>query len=519
MLTLSPQSLDWALEHALSKGDTDIFPLAFEFQAIKHDWETIRQYLSNQNVLQWTTRPLRRCLSPKRRYGFRIATQLDPLDFLVFSALILEIGPDVEANRLDHSYVTSCRFSPSKDGSLYSPEIGYSTFLDRSASVASSGRFSHVVLTDIADFFPRLYLHRVEGALSNSTNRENHSLSIMRLLSQWNQSQSYGIPVGPAPSRLIAEISISDIDKLLASRGITFVRFMDDYRLFANSQTEGYKHLAILADALFKNHGLTLQQEKTRIIETEEFLQKFSATVESQEVQNLSEKFSELVRSFGVNDPYGYIEYEHLDPIDQAFIDSLNLEDLLYEQLDNSEIDQRMVRFLLRRLGQLDYSQCVDVILQSIDKVFTVFPDVIQYFSRLRSLDTRTRHYIGKFLLSLLDHSSVSQLDFHRIWLLNLFSESTAWGNAGKLASLYSDSQDSFSKRELALALGASGQDYWFRTRKDEVFEFGGWLRRAFLAGARCLPNDERKHWYRFLEPRLDILEMSVVHWARSNAL
>ena len=178
MLKLSPESLDWALEHALSRGDTDILPQAFEFHAVKHDWESTRNYLLGQDILQWTARPLRRCLSPKRRYGFRIATQLDPLDFLILGALVYEIGSDVEADRLDDDYVVSCRFQPSKDGGLFDPNIGYGTFLDHAASIAKSEGFSHVVLTDIADFFPRLYLHRVEGALSNSTNKQNHSLSI-----------------------------------------------------------------------------------------------------------------------------------------------------------------------------------------------------------------------------------------------------------------------------------------------------------------------------------------------------
>ena len=92
MLKLSPDSLDWALQHALSKGDTDIFPRAFEFQAIDSNWDEVRDCLANQDILSWTSRPLRQCLSPKRRYGFRIATQLDPLDFLIFSALVYEIS-------------------------------------------------------------------------------------------------------------------------------------------------------------------------------------------------------------------------------------------------------------------------------------------------------------------------------------------------------------------------------------------------------------------------------------------
>ena len=517
MLKISPASLDWALQHALSKGDTDIFPRAFEFRAIHSNWDKVRDFLAEQDVLSWTSRPLRQCLSPKRRYGFRIATQLDPLDFLIFSALVFEIGEEIEARRLDDQTVVSYRFSPQEHGSLFDPAVGYSAFQVRSRELASE--YQHVVVTDIADFFPRLYLHRVEGALSNATKKNNHVRSLSQLFSQWNQTQSYGIPIGPSPSRLIAELSLDDVDKLLRSEGIAFVRYMDDYRLFANSQVQGYQHLATLANALFKNHGLTLQQEKTSVISTEDFLQNYNSTGESEELESLTAKFGEFLEGLGIDDPYGIIEYEDLEPNSQALIDSLNLEDLLDRQLKCAEIDQQMVRFVLGRLGQMDNPAGVEPILSDIEKVFTVFPQVIQYFTRLRSLDREQLSSLDERVLSLMNNSYLSQLDYHKCWLLSLFSERTAQGNSERLVSLYSDVQDNFSKRKLTLALGKAGQDYWFRIRKDDIFEYGGWQKRAFLVGASCLPASERKHWYSFLEPRFDILEKSVASWAHSNAL
>src|SRR5436309_8136363 len=95
MLRLQPATLDWVLEHALHRGDTDIFPPAFEFRAIQHDWNRIRSFLTDQNVLEWRTRPTRTCLSPKGFNGFGIATQLDPLGFLVFCGLVHEIAPEL----------------------------------------------------------------------------------------------------------------------------------------------------------------------------------------------------------------------------------------------------------------------------------------------------------------------------------------------------------------------------------------------------------------------------------------
>ena len=79
MLTLATSSLDWALNHAERFGNTGIFPLPFEFSAIRHDWDRMKGFLKSEDILKWPVRPNRECLSPKSHYGFRIATQLDPL--------------------------------------------------------------------------------------------------------------------------------------------------------------------------------------------------------------------------------------------------------------------------------------------------------------------------------------------------------------------------------------------------------------------------------------------------------
>src|SRR4029453_4907206 len=121
MLNIKKRSLNWALKHALRFGDTDVFPSQFEFDAIKHDWAKISSLLSGEDVHNWKTRPPRSLLSPKSRFGFRIITQLDPLDFLLFAALVYEIGEDLEGKRvsIEDSIVFSHRFSPDSDGRMY----------------------------------------------------------------------------------------------------------------------------------------------------------------------------------------------------------------------------------------------------------------------------------------------------------------------------------------------------------------------------------------------------------------
>lgn len=124
MFNLQPDSLDWALAHAGRFGDGDVFPPAFEYQAIAHDWANVRDFLVSQNILEWNVRPHRTLLSPKAKYAFRVITQLDPLDFLVFAATILEVATDIEARRVaaGDRVVFSYRFAPSSGRRLVQPQ-------------------------------------------------------------------------------------------------------------------------------------------------------------------------------------------------------------------------------------------------------------------------------------------------------------------------------------------------------------------------------------------------------------
>jgi hypothetical protein len=228
MLKLKPSSLDWALEHVKRFNDTDVLPLPFEYLAIDHGWSEIKSYIIAQDILKWRVYAHRTLLTPKSRYAFRVVTQLDPLDFLVFAALIREIAKDIESIRVPASQnvVFSYRILPATDGQLFDPSIGYDAFLKESEELIKDKKITHVALADIADFYPRIYHHRLENALSNATGRSQHVIAIMNLLSGWNGTETFGIPVGNAPSRVLAEITIADIDDALLANGIKFCDIM-----------------------------------------------------------------------------------------------------------------------------------------------------------------------------------------------------------------------------------------------------------------------------------------------------
>ena len=518
MLKLKTASLDWALNHIESHGDTDIFPPPFEYQAIRLAWpSSLPQILANEDMLQWQTKPYRRCLSPKHRYGFRVSTQLDPLDTLVFLALVYEIGGDIEAARVPagSNIVFSYRFAPDAGGGFFDTTYHYEAFQKHTAATILAGAVPFVVVADIADFYPRLYSHPLENALKACTKRTDHAKSIMELLSSWNFSISYGIPVGPSASRLLAELAINDVDQALLSEGRTFCRYSDDYRIFCNSEREAYDALAFLANTLFENHGLTLQQHKTEILTAAEFTAKYIPSDPSGTGDTLSSKFAAIIQGLGKG-PYDPIDYAGLDGATKQKIDDLGLERIIDEQLSRDTIEIAVTRTVLSMLTQIQDHSCLDRVVDNLPKLYAVLKDALEYVQSFGP-DLAKQAAIGAKLIDALESTVVGHLEFHRSWVLSTFTRDRQWDNEGRFVSLMNHAFDEFTRRELTLALGRAAQSHWFKTRKRGVLGLPPWERRAFIAAASCLPGDEHKHWTRSLEGRLDPLERVVAAWARQN--
>lgn len=520
MLKLNEDALDWALKHALAFGDTDIFPEAFEFAAINDQWPTVKASLLETNVLDWNVRPSRRCMVPKHRFGFRVSTQLDPLDFLIYTALVRDVGATLEAERIPaaQNVVHSYRFAPNTDGHMFSDQYTYRSFQKTSHDVCTATNPSHIVIADVADFFPRLYTHRVDNALDRALGiGHSHAKALKDLISHWAGAYSYGIPVGSAASRLIAEVTIADVDQLLLSEGLKYLRFSDDFRFFCTSEADAYRTLTLVAKYLFENHGLTLQQHKTKIVSVDEFRAVYLRENDKRELDTLSERFYELLEEIGIEDLYDDVDVDSLDADQQNAIASLNLEGILEEQLATSEPDLSLLRFVLRRLGQLSSDAGVDLVFENFEKFVPVIRQAIEYLLKLNTLSPSQKKALGEQVLEIYQdpESTAPLLEYSRMYLLRPFAVAKDWNSEDEYVRLFNDAVDEFSRRELLLAMGRSKKDFWFRSRKQSLGEMAPWLRRAFIYGASCLPADEYKHWIRGIDGQLDPLERAVAAWAR----
>ena len=77
-------------------------------------------------------------------------------------------------------------------------------------------------------------MKRVEDT-SDTPNR------IKTLLSKFSGTISYGLPVGGPASRILSELALNQTDRHLKARKIEFCRYADDYTIFCDNQSDGYK--------------------------------------------------------------------------------------------------------------------------------------------------------------------------------------------------------------------------------------------------------------------------------------
>ena len=235
---LSSESLEWAKTHVLKFGDTDIFPVPFEYESLAHGWLSLKPFLQELDLDTYQVRPDRRVLVVKPGGGFRAATQLDPIDHLIYTAAVYECATKIEAARIpvEQNIACSYRISPTAQGSFFQGDSGWDDFHKRSKQLAQTPEFSHVLVADIADFYNRLGHHRIQNALEMANVSLLRSQHIESFLSKLTARQSQGIPVGPFASILLAEACLIDVDNFLMRNGFIFTRYVDDFHIYCHSK-------------------------------------------------------------------------------------------------------------------------------------------------------------------------------------------------------------------------------------------------------------------------------------------
>jgi hypothetical protein len=512
-----PDALDWSLNHIEEFGDTVFVPKSFEYEAIRHSWAAVKGWILSQDLRSWAAMDLRRLLASKSTYSYRYVTQLDPIENLIFTSLVYQIGPQLEAMRLPRArdVVYSWRFEPLQSGQMYAPDVRWYHFNERCSELGSARRCHHVVVADIADFFSRIYSHPLEQALDRGTNHSPQAYCILRMIKNWNGFVSYGLPVGLSGSRLLSEALLTDLDVALDATRRPFCRYSDDIRIFCSSERDARAALEHLATTLFNTQGLTLQPAKTMILSQQEYLQRFQTSGERIELESLTDRLHELLEAAGYENDYeDEIDIDSLPDDIKEEIDRLNMIEVLNEQIGAEEQDVVVMRFVLHRLRQLGIDEAVDDVLANLSNLTPVIDVVVEYLSGLRDSDERVRRRIGRKVLAA--SKKPANGSYERLCLLSLFTVGNEFNHADQFEPLYSRFLDAVTRRELILAMGRAGKEHWFRANRLDYQSLEPWSRRAFLAAFSCVDPDAAIHFYRSLRNGANVLEKAVISWAQA---
>jgi hypothetical protein len=327
------------------------------------------------------------------------------------------------------------------------------------------------------------------------------------MLFRFAEGMSYGIPVGPAASRLLGEAVLIDVDNTLLSYGVDFIRYVDDFVIFANSAREAEYGLRILGETLFLNHGLTLQAAKTNVLAASDYLDGHLTLHSDKEI-----KRRELLDIFG--DPYEINSYEELDDDQKAEVDAFNLSEMLTEALGAGEnVDYREVSFILSRLSALQKPELIPIVLDNLERLYPVAEAVAAFFKGFDSLDSDVRDRIAQAVLSpILNNREAHPSEYYSLWMLSILGEHGQWNHAENLIRIFREANSDVVRRYAALALASSGRRTEAVAMKDYLPSGSPLCRTAMLLATSKLGNDERKYLKRGLG-LTDPLEKLCAEW------
>ena len=200
-----------------------------------------------------------------------------------------------------------------------------------------SAKHPYVVVTDIADFYPRVYHHRVEAALSRLPSVGDLCSRIMKMLSSFSRiNVSYGLPIGGPASRILAELALAGVDQNLRARHVEFCRYADDFCMFCADRASAYKNLVFLSERLF-DEGLVLHKKKTRILTAEEYRETSRAFMPAEKGDDATDETKLLNISLRF-DPYSPTAEEDYEAL-KAAVGQVDIVGILGREVAKTAID------------------------------------------------------------------------------------------------------------------------------------------------------------------------------------
>lgn len=478
-----------------------------EWQVVVDNWSTVSDAITKIDLDTYEPYKPMTVFAPKSRANIRVTHLLHPQDLLIYTALTLIAKNDIEASRAPEKLkqVFSYRVDICNPKLLYDSKGSYEKYIDRLGARSDRNAVKFVAMADIADFYPRIYQHRLENVIESvATNQRTVDVArvlVKKLIGNLMGRNSYGIPVGPYASRLLGEAVLIDVDANLISQGVDFVRWVDDYNIFCQSEYAAQSVLFNLGEWLFTNHGLTLQSAKSKILP----VARYQTDILARPDEKLTDRDSvvRILRDFRL----GYDDGE--DELDEgeiektlAILHGIDLKSILEASLaDTALVDYEAVNYVLTKLPRIpgipedSKREVLDLVIENAELLYPAAEYIAKYILSFDDLNAKERKRIASKLLKPLKSKRNPPPTYYAMWILFIFSTSEKWNHVAEIVALYRSSGSEVVKRLAALAICASGTRAEALAVKDDYVAASPLLRHAILFSSRKLGKDERKHW------------------------
>ncbi|MEN9434839.1 MAG: hypothetical protein RLZZ422_2428 [Pseudomonadota bacterium] len=516
-------SIEKAIKNIAKHGDTDVFPFPIE-NHVFHDQEKkckdllIELHGSFESFFAQYPPTTLEALTQVGYSGFRWATQIEPFWNAYYLALVISLADKIESIRLstNKESVFSYRYKWNEIESKLFDDSNWSSY--RKKSIELSNKYEYVIVTDIADFYSRIYHHRIENALRRLPEVGETPKRIMDLLFKFSGNVSYGLPIGGPASRILSELSLNSIDLHLDRRGIKFCRYADDYCIFCNSKSEAYKLLVLLSEKLH-NEGLSLQKKKTKILTAQEFKQTNNLLDTTAENTSIATEEQKLLNISLRYDPYSDTADEDYEALKSA-ISEVDILGILGREVSKTQIDTTVTKQAIKAIQALDNSEkkygAIRTLLEH-NNILVLSPVFVTLMRAIRGIyddmPEKGKEFIDESLILLYEKDShLLSIDLNICYFIQALAKKPTQRKEEILVEIFDKTSKPLIKRLIILVMANWDCHYWLSDMKQHYGGFTEWEKRSFIISSYVL-GDEGKHWRNHTKNSWNPMEIVIRDW------
>jgi hypothetical protein len=287
----------------------------------------------------------------------------------------------------------------------------------------------------------------------------------------------------------MAEAVLVDVDRFIMDRGLPHTRYVDDFRIFADSESTLRAILRDLTTYLYEVHRLNLSGDKTKILTSEKFATEILQNQYELEKIDIFEHIAEVANPYTNELEESYTEEGREQAVKE-------LTELLNRVLGFAHLDLGLARAIVRKAKGLEVPELIPLLLENGPRFMPVVNDVFLYLAEV--INPWTPRAVLSPLEELVQKECAAEPAF-RIWAEWLITSAPHFVQCKPLRQFVERRGSFYARARLAVI---HRNIAWVREHRLKYFELAQTDRLAVILASPILARDEREPFFRrILQP------------------